>query len=108
MTDFIFGYQYYRAPTPYSTEWKKDLIKIKHGFAISIHKSQGGEFEFVIIPIAKSYSRMLYRKLIYTGVTRAKKKLILLGEEEAFKMAVSSNYSTERKTNLKNLIIECF
>ena len=86
----------------------KDLVKIKHGFAISIHKSQGGEFEFVIIPIAKSYSRMLYRKLIYTGVTRAKKKLILLGEEEAFKMAVSSNYSTERKTNLKNLIIECF
>ena len=86
----------------------KDLIKIKHGFAISIHKSQGGEFEFVIIPVTKSYGRMLYRKLIYTGVTRAKKKLILLGEEDAFKLAVSSNYSTERKTNLKNLIIEFF
>ncbi len=86
----------------------KDLIKIKHGFAISIHKSQGGEFEFVIIPVVKSYNRMLYRKLIYTGVTRAKKKLVLIGDEEAFKIAVLSNYSTERKTNLKNLINEYF
>lgn len=86
----------------------KDLIKIKHGFAISIHKSQGGEFDFVIIPVVKSYNRMLYRKLIYTGVTRAKKKLVLIGDEEAFKIAVSSNYSTERKTNLKNLINEYF
>ena len=86
----------------------KDLIKIKHGFAISIHKSQGGEFEFVIITIIKNYNRMLYRKLIYTGITRAKKKLVLLGDPEALQIAASSNYGTERKTNLKNLIIECF
>ena len=86
----------------------KDLIKIKHGFAISIHKSQGGEFEFVIIPIIKNYNRMLYRKLVYTGITRAKKKLVLLGDPEALQIAASSNYGTERKTNLKNLIIECF
>ncbi len=86
----------------------KDLIKIKHGYAISIHKSQGGEFDFVIIPLSKSYHRMLYRKLIYTGVTRTKKKLILLGEVEAFKIALSSNYSTDRKTALKDLIIELF
>ena len=86
----------------------KDLVKIKHGYAISIHKSQGAEFEFVIIPIVKNYNRMLYRKLIYTGVTRAKKKLILLGQEEAFIKAVNSNYGTLRKTNLKNLIIDSF
>lgn len=86
----------------------KDLIKIKHGFAISIHKSQGGEFEFVIMPIVKNYKRMLYRKLIYTGVTRAKKKLVILGEIDALKQAVDSNYNNERKTNLKDLIIECF
>lgn len=85
-----------------------DLSKIKHGFAISIHKSQGGEFEFVIIPVIKNYGRMLYRKLIYTGVTRAKKKLVLIGEDEALMFAAASNYSTERKTDLKNLIIEFF
>lgn len=79
-----------------------DFIKIKHGFIISIHKSQGSEFELVIIPICKSYNRMLYRKLIYTAVTRAKKKLILIGEEQAFLYSVSNNNEIMRKTNLKN------
>ena len=50
----------------------KDFAKIKHGFIISIHKSQGSEFEMVIMPMAHSYRRMLYKKLVYTGVTRAK------------------------------------
>lgn len=79
-----------------------DFIKIKHGFIISIHKSQGSEFEFVIIPVCKSYYRMLYRKLIYTGITRAKRKLILIGEPEAFVYSVSNNNERIRKTNLKN------
>lgn len=51
----------------------KDLGNIKHGFIISIHKSQGSEFDLVVIPVTHSYNRMLYRKLIYTGITRAKK-----------------------------------
>lgn len=79
-----------------------DFNKIKHGYIISIHKSQGSEFEFVIIPICRSYRRMLYRKLIYTGVTRAKRKLILLGEPDAFTYSVSNTNELVRKTNLKN------
>jgi len=79
-----------------------DSLKIKHGYIISIHKSQGSEFELVIIPICKSYSRMLYRKLIYTGVTRAKRKLIIIGEDDAFIYSVSNNNEIIRKTNLKN------
>lgn len=79
-----------------------DFNKIKHGYIISIHKSQGSEFEFVIIPICRSYHRMLYRKLIYTGVTRAKRKLILLGEPDAFTYSVSNTNELVRKTNLKN------
>lgn len=85
-----------------------DLSKIKHGYAISIHKSQGGEFEFVVMPICMRYRRMLYRKLIYTGVTRAKKKLVLLGDRDALLFAASSNVSGYRKTFLKELIVECF
>ncbi|MDD5980210.1 MAG: ATP-dependent RecD-like DNA helicase, partial [bacterium] len=50
------------------------------GYTISIHKSQGSEFDTVIIPVLNKYSNMLYKKLIYTATTRAKKKLILVGE----------------------------
>ena len=53
----------------------QDFIKIKHGYAISIHKSQGSEFDTVVMPICHSYRRMLYKKLIYTGTTRAKSKV---------------------------------
>lgn len=80
----------------------KDLNKIMHAFIISIHKSQGSEFELVVMPICDSYKRMLYRKLVYTGITRAKKKLILIGEPSAFAFAVNNNSERERKTNLLN------
>lgn len=80
----------------------KDFIKIKHGFIVSIHKAQGSEFELVIIPICQSYSRMLYKKLIYTAITRAKSKLIILGEPNAFLYSVKNNSEIPRKTKLKN------
>ena len=80
----------------------KDLNRIKHGFVISIHKSQGSEFELCVILMANNYKRMLYRKLIYTAVTRAKKKLILIGEPDAFVYSVNNINEKERKTNLIN------
>ena len=86
----------------------KDLVKIKHGFAISIHKSQGSEFDFVIMPICMSYHRMLYKKLIYTGITRAKKKLILIGEPNAFLMSINNQNEIVRRTNLKNILISMY
>ncbi len=87
---------------------REDLINIKHAYAITIHKSQGSEFAHVIMPVSKSYYKMLYNKLIYTGVSRAKKSLIIIGEEEAFVMAVNNDYSTNRKTNLKEQILNKF
>ncbi len=78
----------------------KDFSKIKHGFIISIHKSQGSEFEMVIMPMAYSYRRMLYKKLVYTGVTRAKKKLIIIGETEAFVSSVQNNHEYIRNSKL--------
>ena len=76
------------------------------GYAISIHKAQGSEFDIVILPVLKSYNFMLYRKLIYTAVTRAKKKLIIIGEEEALKKAVLTDRDENRKTLLKKFLIE--
>lgn len=79
---------------------KEDLQMIRHAYAISIHKSQGSEFSHVIMPISKQYYKMLYNKLLYTGVSRAKKSLVVIGEPESFMMAVKNNYSNERKTSL--------
>jgi len=79
----------------------KDLNKIRHGFIISIHKSQGSEFDIVILPISKSYKRMLYKKLIYTAITRAKRKLIILGDKEAFIYSVNNKSEQTRKTTLE-------
>lgn len=84
---------------------KEDMFYVKHAYAISIHKSQGSEFSYVILPICNSYRKMLYNKLIYTGVSRAKKTLVIIGEEEAFKMAIDNDYATNRKTTLKLRIL---
>lgn len=85
----------------------KDFNTIKHGYAISIHKSQGSEFKLVFMPITYSYRIMLYKKLIYTGVTRAKTSLTLVGDKNAFLYAVNNTNQYERKTYLKELLIEC-
>lgn len=87
---------------------REDLINIKHAYAITIHKSQGSEFAHVIMPMSKAYFKMLYNKLIYTGVSRAKKSLIIIGEKESFIMATNNDYSTNRKTNLKEQLMHKF
>ena len=79
---------------------KEDMYNVKHAYAISIHKSQGSEFSHVIIPVVKNYYKMLYNKLIYTAVSRAKKSLVIIGEEQAFKLAVYNDSTTKRKTTL--------
>lgn len=83
----------------------KDFNKFKHGYIISIHKSQGSEFELVIIPVCSQYKRMLYKKLLYTGITRAKKRLILIGEPQAFIYGVRNNNERLRKTTLLEKLI---
>lgn len=87
---------------------REDLINIKHAYAITIHKSQGSEFAHVIMPISKAYYKMLYNKLIYTGVSRAKKSLVIIGEKDSFIMATNNDYSTKRKTNLKEQLMNKF
>ncbi len=74
-------------------------------YAISIHKSQGSEFDVVIMPIVKNYGKMLYRKLIYTGITRSKKNLYLIGDLQALDIAVANISSDIRRTTIKNFLI---
>ena len=80
---------------------KSMLQNFTLGYAISIHKSQGSEFYTVLIPFTFDYRKMLYRKLIYTGVTRCKKKLILVGDINALEQAIRNNQEQKRRTSLK-------
>jgi len=82
----------------------KDFINITHGYAISVHKSQGGEFKMVIMPFSPSFKRMLYNKLVYTAITRAKQKLILVGDPQSFIYGIKNDYVDLRKTTIKELL----
>ena len=73
-------------------------------YAISIHKAQGSEFDVVIMPIVKGYNKMLYRKLVYTGITRSKKKLYLVGDIEALDIAVANTSVDIRRTTIKDFL----
>lgn len=84
---------------------REEVGTLRHAYAMTIHKSQGSEFNHVIIPITKEFNRMLYNKLLYTGVSRAKKSLVLIGDIEAFLYAVNNSYSVERKTSLTEFIM---
>jgi len=70
-------------------------------YAISIHKSQGSEYDNVVVVLAKSFKRMFYNKLIYTAVTRAKSSLILIGSLESFNSSIQTSYAEKRNTYLK-------
>ena len=78
----------------------ENWINITLAYCISVHKSQGSEYPIVIMPITRRHAGMLQRKLIYTGVTRARKALIILGELEAFKRGIQVLELHPRETTL--------
>ena len=81
------------------------FVNIRHGYAISVHKAQGSEFPMVIMPIVNNFNRMLYNKLIYTAVTRAKSSLIIVGDRRCFVNGVRRREVDNRKTTLKDMLI---
>ncbi|HFO0356707.1 TPA: ATP-dependent RecD-like DNA helicase [Staphylococcus aureus] len=84
---------------------KQGMMELTHAYCTSIHKSQGSEFPIVIMPIVKQYFRMLQRPILYTGLTRAKTSLVLLGDSEAFDIGLKTNGQarlTQLCTLLKN------
>ena len=87
---------------------KSSFMNFRLGYVTSIHKSQGSEFKIVVIIMLNEYSKMLYRKLFYTGCTRAKNNLFILGEESAITKAINNNIYNDRKTSLKERIINIY
>lgn len=85
---------------------KEDIKDLDLSYAITIHKSQGSEFECVIIPMMQVAPMLLTRNLLYTGVTRAKKLVVLVGEKRIIKKMVDNNTSNKRYTNLSYWINE--
>lgn len=83
---------------------QNDFDKFNLAYAISIHKSQGSEYDNVVVIISNSHKRMFYNKLIYTTCTRAKKNLIIIGQKGNFNYSIMSNYSEKRITHLKEFI----
>ncbi len=81
-----------------------ELDELTLAYAISIHKSQGSEYDAVVIPIFTQHFTLLQRNLLYTAITRAKKLCILIGQTRAIAMAVKNNKTIERKTFLKQLL----
>lgn len=82
------------------------LDQLELAYAITVHKSQGSEFDVVIMPILGGFEKLFYRNLLYTAVTRAKKLLIIIGTEEVITKMVINNKRTNRYTCLTAMLRE--
>jgi exodeoxyribonuclease V alpha subunit len=85
---------------------KSELDEIDLAYAISIHKSQGSEYPVVIMPVTTQHYTLLERNLLYTGITRGKKMVIMIGQKKALYLGVKKISSSKRITSLKQNIIK--
>jgi exodeoxyribonuclease V alpha subunit len=86
-------------------EYNFDMAdEMEHAYAITVHKSQGSEFEAVIMPLMNYHQKLYYRNILYTGVTRAKKLMILLGKPETVSHMVANHRKVLRYTNLVSFL----
>ena len=79
-------------------------VQLELAYAITVHKSQGSEFEAVVMPLTGGFSKLCYRNLLYTAVTRAKKLLIIIGTEDIVDKMVTNNRRTNRYTCLTAML----
>ena len=92
-------------PDQREVEYQREQItELDLAYAITIHKSQGSEFEAVILPVMTQHFRMLFRNLVYTGLTRAWKLAVFVGTRRALAMAVANQDTGLRQTALKELM----
>ena len=94
-----------RFPNGYATYDQNEVDELVLSYAMTIHKSQGSDFPVVIMPIMTTHFIMLQRNLVYTGLTRAKKLCIIVGQKKALAMAIRNNKSALRHTRLRNLLV---
>ncbi|MBQ3817353.1 MAG: ATP-binding domain-containing protein, partial [Clostridia bacterium] len=88
------------------TYYSENIGELELAYAMTVHKSQGSEFECVIIPLLDIPAKLCYRNLLYTAVTRAKKLLILVGSEKVWNNMAANNKKNLRYTLLKEFIKE--
>lgn len=79
----------------------QELDQLEHSFAITVHKSQGSEFDVVILPIVRSAPMLLTRNLLYTAITRAKQLLILVGSKDVVNFMIKNTDAKVRNTGLE-------
>ena len=84
----------------------KNLEELELAYAITIHKSQGSEYPAVVLPLLSGPRMLMNRNLLYTAVTRAKRCVTIVGDEETFRMMVENNYEQRRYSGLKDRLIE--
>lgn len=84
----------------------REFDQLKHSFAITIHKSQGNQYPIVIMPITNYHSVLLTRNLLYTALTRAKQKVILVGDKDALAYAIRNIQGIKRNSALKERLIQ--
>ena len=84
-----------------------ELDELIHAYAVSIHKSQGSEYPAVVIPIMTQHYMMLQRNLLYTGITRGKKLVVLVGTKKAVAIAVKNDKTRKRYTRLAGRLKDC-
>lgn len=85
---------------------RSDLNQISLAYAITIHKSQGSEFDVVVIPIVPGPSLILTRNLIYTAVTRAKRMVVLVGDKQTLARMIKNSHTAKRYTLLKDFLVQ--
>lgn len=83
----------------------ENFDKITHAYCISVHKSQGGEYPIIIMPVVQAHSIMLYRKLIYTACSRARKAIWLVGDMNAFENGIRIEEKHVRQTTLQDRLM---
>jgi exodeoxyribonuclease V alpha subunit len=88
----------------FKIEEAKSVLRV--AYACTAHKVQGQEFDYVLMPMTKQYGVMLYRNLVYTAITRAKKKVFIFGDPEAFRIAVGNERDSQRNSHLAQLVHE--
>lgn len=81
---------------------RTELSELTLAYATSVHKLQGSEVKYMIFPVTMAHKPMLYRNLLYTGVSRASKLCVLVGEEEALRYAIGNNPSATRHSNFRH------
>jgi exodeoxyribonuclease V alpha subunit len=94
----------------FDNEWSavytfSELDELTHAYAISVHKSQGSEYPVVVLPLLRAHGRLLQRHLLYTGISRARQLVVLVGEPDALRRAVANTASAQRNTGLRRRLV---